>query len=275
MEDDNNALLSCDDNDMLSLNVGGTTFTTLTQTLLKIPDTYFSALVSGRWNKSINNASASRAIFIDRDPSMFAHILNYMRAFPKRYMGAMSLSQAKQRQLEDECDFFGVPQLMDDIRLFDNENMWSKLMMHKRLHNKQRRLLFKTSVHGTSLETFHEMCDNHSGIVVLATLPDNTIIGAYSSLCISSSANRAYWKEDCTVFLFIYKQGNFELRKLLVDANKKTIFTGTKTTSIAIGTDFDIGTSLVTLYSSPSNFASLPVFKETALKDLEVWSLDT
>lgn len=62
--------------DIVHLNVGGTRFSTSRQTLMWVPDSFFTALLSGRISSLRDETGA---IFIDRDPKLFATILNYLR----------------------------------------------------------------------------------------------------------------------------------------------------------------------------------------------------
>jgi N-acetylneuraminic acid mutarotase len=60
----------------LILNVGGYTFATSAATLRRIPDSFFTSLLSGRF--AIDTLEDG-ALFIDRDGEHFKHILEYMR----------------------------------------------------------------------------------------------------------------------------------------------------------------------------------------------------
>ncbi|KAG0717128.1 BTB/POZ domain-containing protein KCTD3 [Chionoecetes opilio] len=62
--------------DIINLNVGGQRFSTSRHTLTWVPDTFFTSLLSGRISTLRDE---SGAIFIDRDPSLFSIILNYLR----------------------------------------------------------------------------------------------------------------------------------------------------------------------------------------------------
>ncbi|PNF23019.1 hypothetical protein B7P43_G09820 [Cryptotermes secundus] len=62
--------------DIVHLNVGGTRFSTSRHTLMWVPDSFFTALLSGRISSLRDEMGA---IFIDRDPKLFATILNYLR----------------------------------------------------------------------------------------------------------------------------------------------------------------------------------------------------
>ena len=62
--------------EIINLNVGGQKFSTSRDTLTWSPESFFSSLLSGRI-PSLKDDSG--AIFIDRDPKLFAVILNFLR----------------------------------------------------------------------------------------------------------------------------------------------------------------------------------------------------
>ena len=63
-------------NQVISLNVGGTLFTTCLETLLVEPDSRLGRMFSGR---HILETQKDGSIFIDRDGTHFGIILNYLR----------------------------------------------------------------------------------------------------------------------------------------------------------------------------------------------------
>ena len=63
---------------IVQLNVGGTVFLTSRGTLLSEPTTYFSAMLSKNFRADIDS-NGKACYFIDRDPTHFRHILNYLR----------------------------------------------------------------------------------------------------------------------------------------------------------------------------------------------------
>uniref|UniRef100_A0A3Q3VLB4 BTB/POZ domain-containing protein KCTD3 n=1 Tax=Mola mola TaxID=94237 RepID=A0A3Q3VLB4_MOLML len=74
--------------DIIQLNVGGTRFSTSRQTLMWIPDSFFS-----------------RLIFIDRDPTAFAPILNFLRT------KELDLRGVNISVLRHEAEFYGITPL--------------------------------------------------------------------------------------------------------------------------------------------------------------------
>ncbi|VVC90578.1 unnamed protein product [Leptidea sinapis] len=99
--------------EIVNLNVGGTKFSTSWHTLTWIPDTFFTALLSGRIPTVTDE---SGAIFIDRDPIQFALILNYLRTRD------IDLNNVNIRSLRHECDYFGITPLSRRLALCDDAN---------------------------------------------------------------------------------------------------------------------------------------------------------
>ncbi len=87
---------------MLKLNVGGTMFTTTLDTLSKY-ESFFSSLV--RFNDK-------NEYFIDRDPTHFRYILNYLR-------GSSAIPENLQTlyELKAEADFYCLQEMVENINL--------------------------------------------------------------------------------------------------------------------------------------------------------------
>lgn len=92
----------------MHLNVGGTRFSTSRQTLSWIPDSFFTALLSGRISSLRDETGA---IFIDRDPKVFALILNYLRTKD------IELKSVDIRALRHEAEYYGITPLVKRLVL--------------------------------------------------------------------------------------------------------------------------------------------------------------
>ncbi|KAK9497590.1 hypothetical protein O3M35_004289 [Rhynocoris fuscipes] len=97
--------------DIINLNVGGKRFSTSRQTLVWVPDTFFTALLSGRIS-SLRDESG--ALFIDRDPNLFARILNYLRT------REIDISNCEISHLRHEAEFYGVAPLVKRLLLCED-----------------------------------------------------------------------------------------------------------------------------------------------------------
>ncbi len=60
---------------VVTVNVGGTLFTTRRSTLAVVPDSFLSALLSDRFRA---DRDAAGHVFIDRDPRLFGHVLAWL-----------------------------------------------------------------------------------------------------------------------------------------------------------------------------------------------------
>lgn len=81
---------------MIKVNVGGTTYTTTRQTLLKNSPNYFSQYLE--WKPQ------SSYIFIDRDPKYFELILQHIR----NYTISIPRDSGELVRLYEECNFYGI-----------------------------------------------------------------------------------------------------------------------------------------------------------------------
>lgn len=83
-------------------------FSTSRQTLTWIPDTFFTALLSGRISSLRDETGA---IFIDRDPSLFSIILNYLRT------KEINVKESDIRALRHESEYYGLTPLVKRLGL--------------------------------------------------------------------------------------------------------------------------------------------------------------
>lgn len=78
-----------------------------------IPDTFFTALLSGRISSLRDD---SGAIFIDRDPTLFGIILNYMRTRD------IDIKQCDLRMLRHEAEYYNISPLVRRLVLCEDLN---------------------------------------------------------------------------------------------------------------------------------------------------------
>ncbi|XP_046419641.1 BTB/POZ domain-containing protein KCTD3 isoform X2 [Neodiprion fabricii] len=97
--------------DIVHLNVGGTRFSTSRQTLSWVPDSFFTALLSGRISSLRDETGA---LFIDRDPKIFSVILSYLRTRD------IDLKNADLRALRHEAEYYGIAPLVKRLMLCED-----------------------------------------------------------------------------------------------------------------------------------------------------------
>jgi len=76
-----------------------------------VPDTFFTALLSGRISSLKDETGA---FFIDRDPSLFTIILNYLRTRD------VDLKSVDMRALRNEAEFYSITPLVKRIALCED-----------------------------------------------------------------------------------------------------------------------------------------------------------
>eukprot|EP01006_Ploeotia_vitrea_P026972 TRINITY_DN59876_c0_g1_i1.p1 TRINITY_DN59876_c0_g1~~TRINITY_DN59876_c0_g1_i1.p1 ORF type:complete len:381 (-),score=36.49 TRINITY_DN59876_c0_g1_i1:87-1229(-) len=105
----------CKGEDIIKLNVGGTTFTTTRETLLKEKDSFFWAMLHrpGQWKATTQ--TDDEILFIDRSPDSFGLILDYLRAADANIgdFPVETLSEHQRWVLHADVDFFQLHSLMD------------------------------------------------------------------------------------------------------------------------------------------------------------------
>jgi hypothetical protein len=87
---------------VLYLNVGGVYYATHRSTLANSSSTFFSALARAHPDDT--------EVFVDRDPSLFRHVLNWLRGVRHLPEDDMAL-----RELEWEADYYCMRDLSDAI----------------------------------------------------------------------------------------------------------------------------------------------------------------
>jgi hypothetical protein len=91
----------------IKLDVGGQIFATSLSTLTSEKGSYFEALFSGRWEVK---PQEDGCYFIDRDPIVFRHVLNYLRGQPPT---PDMLSSQELHLLKADADFYHLPGLVE------------------------------------------------------------------------------------------------------------------------------------------------------------------
>eukprot|EP00697_Spironema_sp_BW2_P013690 gnl/Spiro4/3910_TR1940_c0_g1_i1.p1 gnl/Spiro4/3910_TR1940_c0_g1~~gnl/Spiro4/3910_TR1940_c0_g1_i1.p1 ORF type:complete len:318 (+),score=99.10 gnl/Spiro4/3910_TR1940_c0_g1_i1:34-987(+) len=91
----------------IRLDVGGTVFATTLSTLTRLPNNFFAAMFSGRFALK---PEADGSLFIDRDPFVFRHILNFLRGETVNVGG---LSAGECEALLKDVDFYQIGELAE------------------------------------------------------------------------------------------------------------------------------------------------------------------
>ena len=123
----------CTEKEWLTLNVGGKLFTTTRMTLTKEPESMLSRMFAannespGHFNLSPSTVDAQGAYLIDRSPTYFEPILNYLRH------GKLILDVGVSVQgVLEEAQFFGIESLVPILQSLDDDEQ-SKKKQHRPL----------------------------------------------------------------------------------------------------------------------------------------------
>ena len=99
---------------VITINVGGREFVTLESTLTS-QSTYFKALLSDRWEDNLHQVDGQ--LFLDADPALFEHILNFLRRSipPIFWTRTNGFDYTLYSALHQEAKYFGIGALAEWI----------------------------------------------------------------------------------------------------------------------------------------------------------------
>jgi len=125
-------------NNRVSINVGGNRFQTTLNTLVADQSSMLSAMFSGRFKLEQDE---NGAIFIDRDPTHFRHILNFLRDGIEylKHGGLLQQPEAIVNELLQEAKFYNIRPLVDYIQL--QQTRKNKKRGDELTHEKQYKLI--------------------------------------------------------------------------------------------------------------------------------------
>ena len=221
--------------EMVKLNVGGSLFAMFRETLTKkikkfirnetVEAEYYEPhllelFVSGQASAKIDRDGA---IFIDRNPTHFQAVLDFLRLpqsnsrraedFVIRYSDDLILKAA----ILKEAEFYRLDALRDSIFFWEAPLTWGLTsqilrknkqesnffeLMHanNKLQNKTLRLLYRASEDGFAASDFHRKCDGKANTITIVKSRDTAhIFGGYTAQTWDSSS---WYKQDPAAFLF-------------------------------------------------------------------------
>jgi len=179
--------------DPIILNVGGKRFSTSLSSLRSIKGSFFEKMFRKGANTTIG---ADGMYFIDRDPSSFGYILDYLR---NGDLLIKSDDQSLRMKLLDDAEYYTLPTSLQDYLRWSSAagiDLWFSevAFLNKELKKVNRELgglLYLASKDGSSDSTFHSRCDNKGPNVVIIETKLGTIFGGYSYTSWASSGNYA------------------------------------------------------------------------------------
>jgi hypothetical protein len=194
---------------LVTLNVGGQTFTTAAATLCSFPGSFIEAMFSGRHPQSRDDQGN---YFIDRSPVVFEYVLNFLRTNVLVEPDTLDM----RRRVRLDLDFFGLTEfafggahpsfqgtsLLEavDKRLLSGwtDNATSGNMT-------AWRLAYKGSRDGFAADTFHEHCDDVGETLVVVRDHNGWVFGGYASEPWTSGGG---YRSDANAWLFALRRQN-------------------------------------------------------------------
>jgi len=188
--------------DPIILNVGGEHFSTSLATLRAKNGTYLDKMFR---NGSNTICSADGSYFIDRDPSTFEYVLEYLRTDD---MLVKSGEESVRMQALGDAEYFQLPELLQ-VYL-----RWSSLrdgldlsysefsFLNEELRGVSKELgglLYQASKDGDASSNFHGRCDNKGANVVIIETTAGNMFGGFIDVSWSSSSG---WSSSSKAFLF-------------------------------------------------------------------------
>ncbi|XP_053214439.1 BTB/POZ domain-containing protein KCTD3-like [Panonychus citri] len=105
--------MNAEPDEIVNLNVGGNRFSTSKRTLVSIPETFFTCLLSDHQQLIKSLKDSTGAFFIDRDPKIFTVILNYLRT-----RQLINLDNIPIDVLLHEAEFYGLTPLVKRLKAY-------------------------------------------------------------------------------------------------------------------------------------------------------------
>ena len=206
----------------ITLDVGGSRFSTFKSNLLSQQETFFTAMLSGRFNFQLEEDGS---IFIDRDPFVFRHILNFLRG---QKINFSLLSPAEKESLIEDADFYQISALSDLFSLQSNIITTSQAkIFHQWIENfgppSSWQLKYQGTKDGFTASAFHSKCDNLGPSLTIIKTNTGHIFGGFTSISWNSTGN--YYKDSNAFIFTIVNPHNIPPTKYLI-TNSSAIYCG-------------------------------------------------
>lgn len=221
------------DSEIVKLNIGGSQFSTLRSTLTKkiqdqnnkfYPPNLFDSLLNGIIQPIYDE---NNAIFIDRDPKLFNHILNYLRKVDLNNIYEIP-SDVNLKELNEEAKYYQIKSLEDltnvkkpakiDSLILDDQQIRDLYSLCEFGHRIKWKLLYRATRDGYGAQNFHDKCDNETNTLTVVKTNDAYIFGGYTEQAWDCSEG---YKTDNDAFIFslVNHQGLKEIFDIAIPNN--------------------------------------------------------
>jgi hypothetical protein len=210
----------------IKLDVGGTVFKTSLETLTKESDSMLASMFSGRFGMK---AQDDGSFFIDRDPTHFRYILNFLRT------GKIIVPDdaVVREELLLEANFYNVGPMLEKLTAllakvkvagFEGSSLLNSsdtTQLLSWLNGKSNwRLIYKASRDGFRASDFHYCCDNKGETVSIICTTANYLFGGYTD--VSWTSTNGQHSNSAQSFLFAFRShslGNSSVKTNVSSAN--------------------------------------------------------
>jgi hypothetical protein len=109
--------------DYLLLHVGGIPYYVERSVLLRYPDSFFSIMITSPFKET-----SDPMITINRDGKLFRYVYDYMHygTLPRDKNGIACLNAHELRQVEDEAEFYQLPELVHECQTAKTKSIVQK-----------------------------------------------------------------------------------------------------------------------------------------------------
>eukprot|EP01094_Clydonella_sp_ATCC50884_P014670 TRINITY_DN2514_c0_g1_i6.p2 TRINITY_DN2514_c0_g1~~TRINITY_DN2514_c0_g1_i6.p2 ORF type:complete len:249 (+),score=69.86 TRINITY_DN2514_c0_g1_i6:288-1034(+) len=161
-------------------------------------------MFSGRFNAV---ALEDGTYFVDRDGSVFRHVLNFLRGQELRLD---RLSDTELAHLLEDAEFYNIEDLLDHIQHFKNlrvpsnileDRHWVRALLSWLPRGSRLELCYRGTRDGFGAAEFHTACDNRGPMVLLCQDEGGWVFGGFSSVGWRSGAENDA-QADSNAFLF-------------------------------------------------------------------------
>ncbi|XP_062501310.1 uncharacterized protein LOC134178448 [Corticium candelabrum] len=252
----------------IKLDIGGFIFKTSLETLRKDTDSMLASMFSGRFDMK---EQEDGSYFIDRDPTHFRFILNFLRT-GKVIVPHDTIAR---EELLLEAEFYNIKPIIDKlneptdsqsaIQAMGSEFSSSTLMKteDKRvllswLSGKMNwRLIYKASRDGFRAANFHRCCDNKGETISVIHTTGGYLFGGYTDVPWTSASG--VYKQSSQSFLFAFRSsslGNTAVKATIVNSDHAVIHNSSYCCIFGRGYNINIHDSSNTNSISSSNWSN-------------------
>ncbi|CAF1127911.1 unnamed protein product, partial [Brachionus calyciflorus] len=153
----------------------------------------------------------NKAIFIDRDPKYFSHVLNYLRNVDIESNGFDLPDGIDLRELSKEAKFYNIIGLGElpkkyvnsmDTKILDENQIQDLLDLCQFSTNSKFKLVYRATIDGFSAANFHQKCDNIFPTLTIIQTTTGEILGGYTEQTWAPSAS---YKNDPIAFVYSFQ----------------------------------------------------------------------